>query len=214
MSNYVLFLCRFILCTLFSMAIGYERNSRNQFGVKLYMLVATGTFLFVSFAVKETGVNSARIAAQIVSGISFLGTGAIIINNNELKGLNVAATMWCITAIGILTGFGYIFEAMIGTIAVILINRFVNGSKNISMNVRNMDIHYLVKICYFDNVNIDNKLLSIKNNINSIKIRKMIILRYNICILDVSGLDYFKMGKFVEKMNCDNDIKSISFDMC
>lgn len=39
------------------------------------MLVATGTFLFVSFAVKETGVNSARIAAQIVSGISFLGIG-------------------------------------------------------------------------------------------------------------------------------------------
>lgn len=171
-------------------------------------------FLFVSYADKETGVNSARIAAQIVSGISFLGTGAIIINNNELKGLNVAATMWCITAIGILTGFGYVFEAMIGTIIVIFINRFVNDNKKISMNVRNIDIHYWVKICYFDNVNIDNKLLVIKKYVNSIKIRKMIILRCNVCILDVSGIDYFKMKEFVDKMNYDNDIKSISFDMC
>lgn len=88
------------------MLIGYERDSRNQFGIKLYVMVATGTFLFVSFAAYETCDNLSRIAAQIVSGISLLGTGAIITNNNEIRGLNVAAMMWCITAIGILTGFG------------------------------------------------------------------------------------------------------------
>ena len=156
--------------------------------------------MFVSFAVCETCDNLSRIAAQIVSAISFLGTGAIIINNNEIRGLNVVATMWCITAIGILTGFGYIFEATIGTVGVILINRFVNGSKGININVRNIDIHYFVRLCYDNSVNIDNKLLGIKKYINNIKIRKMIVLRYTRCILDVSGIDYFKIKKFVDEM--------------
>lgn len=141
-----------------------------------------------------------------------MGTGAIIINNNELKGLNVAATMWCITAIGMLTGFGCVFESMIGTLVVIFINRFVNGSKKINMNERNINNDYYVKIFYDNGVNIDDKLSLIRKNIKSKKIKSSVINRCNICILNVRDIDYFKMKMFFDRMNCDKEIKSISFD--
>lgn len=63
MLYYVEFISRFILCILFSLLIGYEWDSRNQFGLKLYMLVTTGTFLFVSLANNSSSVDFTRIAA-------------------------------------------------------------------------------------------------------------------------------------------------------
>lgn len=215
MSNNYEFIIRFIICLLFSLIIGYERDSRNQFGLKLYMLVCTGTFLFVSLAIKGMEENSMRLVSQVVSGISFLGTGAIIINNNELKGLNVAATMWCITAIGMLTGFGYVFEALIGTIVVVIVNRFVNSTKINGNNDRNIDNNdYYIKICYDKNIDINNKLGMIRDNISKKKMRLSLINRDNICILYVSNIDYNKMKLFIIEMSNDKDIRYIHYDIC
>lgn len=71
-----------------------------------------------------------RIPAQIISGIGFIGAGSIIINDNRIRGLNTAATMWCVAAIGILTGLKLIFEAIIGTITIIFTNIFIRKIKN------------------------------------------------------------------------------------
>ena len=62
-------------------------------------------------------------------GDSFLGAGSIIVSNNKIIGLNTSATMWCVAAIGVLIGLKLIFEAVIGTIAIILTNIFIRKVK-------------------------------------------------------------------------------------
>lgn len=69
------------------------------------------------------GVNDhARIAAQVVSGIGFLGAGVILRDGSKIKGLNTAATLWCVAAIGVLCSAGMLFEASIGTLFVLISN--------------------------------------------------------------------------------------------
>ena len=69
---------------------------------------------------RETN-DETRIAAQIVSGIGFLGAGVILRDGNKIKGLNTAATLWCVAAIGVLTSSGMIIEATVGTILVLIL---------------------------------------------------------------------------------------------
>ena len=77
-------------------------------------------FVAVSFGI---GVNDhARIAAQVVSGIGFLGAGVILRDGNKIKGLNTAATLWCVAAIGVLCASGMLIEAATGTIVVLSSN--------------------------------------------------------------------------------------------
>lgn len=63
-----------------------------------------------------------RIPAQVISGIGFLGAGAIAIDDNKVKGLNTAATIWGVAAIGVLIGLKLIFEACIGTFTILFTN--------------------------------------------------------------------------------------------
>ena len=63
-----------------------------------------------------------RIASSIVSGIGFLGAGMIIKDGKSIRGLNTAATLWCVAAIGLLSSTGMIWEAIIGTLYVLISN--------------------------------------------------------------------------------------------
>ena len=77
-------------------------------------------FVAVSFGI---GVNDhARIAAQVVSGIGFLGAGVILRDGSKIKGLNIAATLWCVAAVGVLAELKLIFEACVGTFTIIFTN--------------------------------------------------------------------------------------------
>jgi uncharacterized membrane protein YhiD involved in acid resistance len=91
-------------------------------GVKTNALVSLGSALFILLAAKITSDNSssARIAAQIVTGIGFLGAGAIMKEGFNVSGLNTAATIWCSGAVGCLAGLGFWYEASIGTFFVII----------------------------------------------------------------------------------------------
>jgi putative Mg2+ transporter-C (MgtC) family protein len=84
-------------------------------------LVALGAAMFVSISLMVTpDASPTRIAAQVVSGIGFIGAGLIIREGLNVQGLNSAATLWCSGAIGSLCGAGFIAEAAIGTLAVLL----------------------------------------------------------------------------------------------
>ncbi len=112
--------------------IGIERQWRARMaGLRTNALVATGATLFVllsAYGFTTTGISSViradptRVAAQIVSGIGFLGAGVILRDGLNVRGLNTAATLWCSAAVGALAGAGMYPIAALGTAAVITAN--------------------------------------------------------------------------------------------
>jgi putative Mg2+ transporter-C (MgtC) family protein len=112
-------------------AIGFERELRErEAGLRTHMLVALGSALFTIvsaygfrefLASREPVIRAdpTRIAAQIVTGIGFLGAGAIIRHGLSIRGLTTAATLWVVAAIGIAAGAGY-HSAAVFTTAITL----------------------------------------------------------------------------------------------
>ena len=106
-------------------AIGLERQFRQQHtaGLRTNVLVSLGAALFVSLSL-ALGPDSdrTRIAAQVVSGLGFLGGGVIIREGFNVRGMNTAATIWCSGAIGTLAGSGLLLEAAIGAAAILTVH--------------------------------------------------------------------------------------------
>ena len=112
-------------------AIGFERELRDrEAGIRTHLLVSLGSALFTiisAYGFHEflaTGASvvradPTRIAAQIVTGIGFLGAGAIIRQGFSVRGLTTAATLWVVAAIGMASGAGY-FSAAVITTALVL----------------------------------------------------------------------------------------------
>lgn len=137
------FLLRLLICFLLSFLIGLERELRgSSAGLRTNIIVCLGSFPFVSTVhnYNSNCYDMMRLPAQVISGIGFLGAGSIIIQENKIKRLNTAATLWCVAAIGILTGLKLIFEATAGTFTIIFTNIFIRKvKKNIFPNNRYMD---------------------------------------------------------------------------
>lgn len=108
----------------FGVLIGVERQFRHHVaGLKTNALVAVGSAIYVGLSLLMDHESSpTRIAAQIVSGLGFLGGGVIMREGLNVRGLNTAATIWCSGAIGSLAGGGFVVEAAIGTSAILLVN--------------------------------------------------------------------------------------------
>ena len=118
------FVIRALCAAIIGGIIGFERQWRNKMaGIRTNVLVALGSFLFVTLSMIIEGESSpTRISAQIVSGIGFLGGGVIIRDGLNVRGLNTAATLWCSAAAGVLSSAGLILEAFIGSVLVLLVN--------------------------------------------------------------------------------------------
>jgi putative Mg2+ transporter-C (MgtC) family protein len=113
-------------------AIGAERELRErQAGLRTHLVVCVGSALFTivsAYGFREFLVNGGsvvradptRIAAQIVSGIGFLGAGAIIRQGLSVRGLTTAATLWLVAAIGMACGAGYYSAAIIATAGALI----------------------------------------------------------------------------------------------
>jgi putative Mg2+ transporter-C (MgtC) family protein len=100
-------------------AVGLERELRErQAGLRTHLLVCVGAALFTlvsAYAFTGVRVDPTRIAAQVVTGIGFLGAGAIIRQGLSIRGLTTAATLWLVAAIGMAAGAGYYAAALITT---------------------------------------------------------------------------------------------------
>jgi putative Mg2+ transporter-C (MgtC) family protein len=109
---------------LMGTAIGMERQWRQHTaGLRTNALVALGAALFVALsALIDHESSPTRVAAQVVSGLGFLGAGVILREGLNVRGLNTAATLWCSGAVGSLAGTGFPLEAFIGTCAVLSIH--------------------------------------------------------------------------------------------
>src|ERR671939_403593 len=117
-------LLRLSVAALLGGAIGLERELRERgAGLRTHLVVCVGSALFTlvsAYAFVAPRVDPTRIAAQIVSGIGFLGAGAIIRQGLSVRGLTTAATLWLVPAIGMACGAGYYDAAVIATIGGIL----------------------------------------------------------------------------------------------
>ena len=105
---------------VFGSVIGFERQWRHRLaGLRTNTLVALGAASFVVFEALVSNESSpTRVAAQVVSGIGFLGAGVIFREGLTVRGLNTAATLWCSAAVGVLAGAGYAWCAAIATACV------------------------------------------------------------------------------------------------
>jgi putative Mg2+ transporter-C (MgtC) family protein len=119
-------LLRIFVAAALGGAIGLERELRErQAGLRTHLVVSVGSALFTlvsayGFHSFDGKVDPTRIAAQIVSGIGFLGAGAIIRQGLSVRGLTTAASLWLVAAIGMASGAGYWDGALIATLGALL----------------------------------------------------------------------------------------------
>ena len=136
------FAIRILVACLCGFVLGVERSRRfKEAGVRTHMIVCAGAALIMivskygfadlTSAAGEAfngtrGADSARLAAQVVSGVSFIGAGIIFKNGGSIKGLTTAAGIWAAAGIGLAIGAGMYFVGILGTVAVALIQMMMH----------------------------------------------------------------------------------------
>jgi len=121
---------RLVMATFLGAIVGLERGIQGKdAGFKTYALVCLGSALMMIISVDIYAiykgmaiVDPSRIAAQVVTGVGFLGAGAIIRSRQgSVKGLTTAAGIWAICGVGLACGLGLFKEAIVGTLLVLII---------------------------------------------------------------------------------------------
>lgn len=115
---------RLILSILLGGLVGYERQASNKAaGLRTHVLVCMGSCLIMILSMNVyrtveglTNADPARLAAQVISGIGFLGAGTIMKEGPLVTGLTTAASIWVVSAIGLAVGFGYYMGAILATL--------------------------------------------------------------------------------------------------
>ena len=121
---------RLVVAGVLGGLIGLEREFRaKEAGVRTHFIVALGSALFMiisQFAFGDQQHDAARVAAQVVSGIGFIGAGVIIFQKNSIRGITTAAGLWVAAAIGLACGSGMYVLAASASILTILVLELMN----------------------------------------------------------------------------------------
>lgn len=129
--DYIQFIIGLILSVLLGGLLGWQREHIGKSaGLRTYALVTFGAALFTMISMNAFGMNDqARVAAQIITGIGFLGAGMIIHKDGGVvEGLTTAAGLWAAAAIGMAVGVGWYIEAITATLIMFLL-LFINKKK-------------------------------------------------------------------------------------
>lgn len=139
------FFCRVLLSAACGIVIGYERKNRaKEAGVRTHCIVAVAAALmmiiskygFADLAINALGTRGAdpaRIAAQVVSGVGFLGAGMIFVQRQTIKGLTTAAGMWATAGIGLAIGAGMYVVGMLTTVLVVVVQIVLHANMKLLM---------------------------------------------------------------------------------
>jgi len=126
--NTLSIIVRLVLAVVLGGLVGQERENKNRpAGFRTHILVCTGSalvmitseFLFNKY-IEFTNMDPARLGAQVISGIGFLGAGTIIRQGSSVKGLTTAASLWAVACVGLAAGAGFYEGAIAGAIIIYL----------------------------------------------------------------------------------------------
>ena len=115
-------LFKLVLASILGFAIGYERKRRyKEAGIRTHTIVCLGSALMMLVSIYgfPTDADTARVAAQIVTGVGFLGAGIIVYRKHETKGLTTAAGVWATAGVGMACGGGLYILAIAATVIMI-----------------------------------------------------------------------------------------------
>lgn len=123
-------ICLRLACAMaVGMIIGTEREFTNRpAGLRTHILVAlgacvvtiTGQLIFTQYHALGSSPDPARLSAQVITGVGFLGAGTILREGSNVKGLTTAASLWAVACLGIASGFGYYYAAIAGMIFIFI----------------------------------------------------------------------------------------------
>jgi putative Mg2+ transporter-C (MgtC) family protein len=116
-------IARLLLAMVLGTIVGAERQWRQRAaGLRTNTLVCLGAAAFVDLGQDLAGPSVTGVIAYVISGVGFLGAGAIIKDRGNITGLNTAATLWCSAAVGACAGAGQMLDAVFVTLILICIN--------------------------------------------------------------------------------------------
>ena len=219
--TYLDFLCRISICFVLGLIIGIERQYRRRVaGMRTITLVALGSFLFVSISFLTNPVDITRIAAQVVSGIGFLGAGVIIRDGQNIRGLNTAATLWCSAAVGTLTALGFIIEAVIGVLYILASNiilRIISKKMMNKIPAKQIEHYALTILCDEEKeISIKNMLLQ-KLRTNQICIKSFNTSKYEDnkkieTTIDIASSEVDSFNNTINKLCLESGVNSVMFN--
>ena len=123
-------LIRLLIAALLGAMIGFERERQNQpAGLRTHTILAVGSTLAMTLSINIAmqfrslvpNGDPARLAAQVISGIGFLGAGAILRFGNNIRGLTTATSLWTLAIIGLAVGAGHFFSAVAATVLLLVV---------------------------------------------------------------------------------------------
>lgn len=176
------FIIRIFIIIVVGIVIGIERQiTGHNIGVKTTILIALGTFAFVSVEVLFKS-DDLRMAANIITGIGFLCSGVIFKNGLTVNGINTSATLWSTSAISVLISYGFIIQGVIATVVLIsfnLILAYVSGLIKPISKLADIDdkTYYIETVCLKSNIsnvkkvifkNLSDKISLVELQVNSI----------------------------------------------
>jgi putative Mg2+ transporter-C (MgtC) family protein len=116
---------RLVIALVLGAVIGLEREiDRQPAGFRTHALVSLGSAFFTiisAYGFADATLDPSRIAAQIVSGIGFIGAGTILHQSGGIRGLTTAASLWSVAAVGMAAGAGLLLLAAIGTVLIVVV---------------------------------------------------------------------------------------------
>ena len=155
LSPGVIAICLRLSCAMFVGAlIGMEREyTHRPAGLRTHILVAlgacvvsiTGEMIFTHYSALGSTADPARLSAQVITGVGFLGAGTIMKEGASVKGLTTAASVWAVACLGIAAGFGYYFLALAGMLFTFITLTFLETIQRKLLRNHSCDVKYTMQ---------------------------------------------------------------------
>lgn len=215
------YLLRLFIAAVCGMAIGYERKNRmKEAGIRTHFIVAIGAALIMIISKygfqdqigwPNMSLDPSRIAAQVVTGVGFLGAGVIFMQKQTIVGLTTAAGVWVTAAIGLSIGSGLYFVGIAATVITILGQillhgkiRFLSSPRTETLMLQIVDDADSIK--FLQDIFEDNEIIII--NLKSKRDEKSSLINVEVVI---RVYESFNMTKFLNILQSKDFIKSLEF---
>ena len=204
--------CRLAVSCILGMLIGIERSKRfKEAGVRTHIVVCCGAALCMivsKYGFADLGgildgsrtSDPARLAAQVVSGIGFLGAGVIFKNGNTVRGLTTAAVLWFSAVVGLTVGAGMyvmgILAALVNLLLLVVLHRYAIGGDAYAAN----HLHFIVKNGYDFNGALMNQMELWQAQVTESKVdrRRDGTTEYDLTVRRRKEIEYAEMKTFME----------------